>query len=61
MRRKGMRGAALSAEPGIFGGERHELALTVNSGTMIDGMLSILLDIGSNMNIIGLKTAEAYE
>eukprot|EP00959_Pyramimonas_sp_CCMP1952_P229896 4806640-Pyramimonas_sp.AAC.1 len=48
--REGMHGAALSAVPGI---ERHELALAASSGTMIDGMLSVLLDIGSNVNIIG--------
>eukprot|EP00959_Pyramimonas_sp_CCMP1952_P119762 2504154-Pyramimonas_sp.AAC.1 len=32
-RRKGLHGAALSEVPGIFG-ERHELALAANSGTM---------------------------
>eukprot|EP00959_Pyramimonas_sp_CCMP1952_P261844 5475239-Pyramimonas_sp.AAC.1 len=28
---------------------------------MMDGMLAILLDIGSNINIIGLKTAQTFE
>eukprot|EP00959_Pyramimonas_sp_CCMP1952_P425554 8914126-Pyramimonas_sp.AAC.1 len=28
---------------------------------MLDGMLTILLDIGSNINIIGLKTAQTFE
>eukprot|EP00959_Pyramimonas_sp_CCMP1952_P218850 4576223-Pyramimonas_sp.AAC.1 len=28
---------------------------------MFDGMLTILLDIGSNINIIGLKTAQTFE
>eukprot|EP00959_Pyramimonas_sp_CCMP1952_P332511 6962695-Pyramimonas_sp.AAC.1 len=28
---------------------------------MVDGMLTILLDIGSNINIIGLKTAQTFE
>eukprot|EP00959_Pyramimonas_sp_CCMP1952_P365509 7654989-Pyramimonas_sp.AAC.1 len=45
-RRSGMRGAALSAVPDIFG-ERHELALAANSGTMLKGILPILLDNGS--------------
>eukprot|EP00959_Pyramimonas_sp_CCMP1952_P401622 8415350-Pyramimonas_sp.AAC.1 len=55
-RRKGMRGTALSAVLGIFG-EKHELALAANSETMIDGTLPILVDIGSNINIISAKTA----
>eukprot|EP00959_Pyramimonas_sp_CCMP1952_P038693 809857-Pyramimonas_sp.AAC.1 len=49
-RRNGMYGTTLSAVPGIFG-ERHELALAANSGAMVDGMLTIPLDIGSNINI----------
>eukprot|EP00959_Pyramimonas_sp_CCMP1952_P244613 5113210-Pyramimonas_sp.AAC.1 len=49
-RRKGMHGTTLSEGPGICG-ERHELALAANSGTMMDGMLTTLLDIGSNVNI----------
>eukprot|EP00959_Pyramimonas_sp_CCMP1952_P100839 2109431-Pyramimonas_sp.AAC.1 len=28
---------------------------------MVDGMLTILLDIGSNVNIIGLRTAQTFE
>eukprot|EP00959_Pyramimonas_sp_CCMP1952_P408669 8564505-Pyramimonas_sp.AAC.1 len=59
-RRKGMHGTTLSDAPGIFG-ERHELALAANSGTMIDGLLPILLDVGSNINISGLKTAQTFE
>eukprot|EP00959_Pyramimonas_sp_CCMP1952_P225624 4718098-Pyramimonas_sp.AAC.1 len=55
-----MRGATLSEVPGIFG-ERHELALAANSGTMVNGMLTILLGIGRNINIIGLKTAQTFE
>eukprot|EP00959_Pyramimonas_sp_CCMP1952_P461050 9480943-Pyramimonas_sp.AAC.1 len=31
------------------------------SGTMINGALTILLNIGSNINIIGLKTAQTFE
>eukprot|EP00959_Pyramimonas_sp_CCMP1952_P090068 1885632-Pyramimonas_sp.AAC.1 len=59
-RRKGMHGATWSAVPGIFG-ERHELALAANSGTMVDCLQTILLDIGSNINIIGLKFALTIE
>eukprot|EP00959_Pyramimonas_sp_CCMP1952_P324760 6797764-Pyramimonas_sp.AAC.1 len=50
-RRKGLHGITLSEMPGIFG-ERHELALAANSGTTVDGALLVLLDIGSNINII---------
>eukprot|EP00959_Pyramimonas_sp_CCMP1952_P141323 2958003-Pyramimonas_sp.AAC.1 len=28
---------------------------------MVDGMLTILLDIGSNVNIVGLQTAQTFE
>eukprot|EP00959_Pyramimonas_sp_CCMP1952_P179157 3745216-Pyramimonas_sp.AAC.1 len=56
-RRNGMHGATLSEVPGLFG-ERHELALAANSGAMTNGMLIILLDIDSNSNIIGIKTAQ---
>eukprot|EP00959_Pyramimonas_sp_CCMP1952_P015495 328425-Pyramimonas_sp.AAC.2 len=28
---------------------------------MVDGMLTILLDIGSNANIVGLKTEQTFE
>eukprot|EP00959_Pyramimonas_sp_CCMP1952_P386298 8095962-Pyramimonas_sp.AAC.1 len=59
-RRKGMHGTTLSAVPGVSG-ERHELALAANSGTRIDEMLIVLRDIGSNINIIGLKTAQTSE
>eukprot|EP00959_Pyramimonas_sp_CCMP1952_P051593 1078232-Pyramimonas_sp.AAC.1 len=59
-RRKGTHGTTLSGVPGIFG-DRHELALAANSGTIVDGALTILLDIGSNINIIGLKTAQTFE
>eukprot|EP00959_Pyramimonas_sp_CCMP1952_P413783 8669992-Pyramimonas_sp.AAC.1 len=55
-----MHGTTLSDVPGVFG-EPLELALATNSGTMDDGTLSILLDIHSNINIIGLKTAQTYE
>eukprot|EP00959_Pyramimonas_sp_CCMP1952_P044677 933337-Pyramimonas_sp.AAC.1 len=58
--RKGMHGTTLPEVPGIFGG-RHELALAANSGAMLDGMLVIPLDIGSNVNIVGLKTAQTFE
>eukprot|EP00959_Pyramimonas_sp_CCMP1952_P280535 5864029-Pyramimonas_sp.AAC.1 len=51
---RGMYGTTLSEVPGIFG-ERHELALSAHSGTMVDRMLTVLLDIGSNINTIGLK------
>eukprot|EP00959_Pyramimonas_sp_CCMP1952_P097502 2038161-Pyramimonas_sp.AAC.1 len=53
-RRKGMHGTTFSEVPGPFGGRR-ELALAANSGTMINGMWTILLDIGSNITCIGLK------
>eukprot|EP00959_Pyramimonas_sp_CCMP1952_P160689 3360530-Pyramimonas_sp.AAC.1 len=56
-RRKGLHGATVSEVPGIFA-ERHELPLVANSGTMIMGMLTILLDIGSDINIFGFKTAD---
>eukprot|EP00959_Pyramimonas_sp_CCMP1952_P096932 2026177-Pyramimonas_sp.AAC.1 len=36
-RRKGMRGTTLSEVPGLFG-ERRELALAANSGTMINSI-----------------------
>eukprot|EP00959_Pyramimonas_sp_CCMP1952_P122438 2559675-Pyramimonas_sp.AAC.1 len=55
-----MRGSTLSDVPGRLG-KRHELALAANSGTMVDGMLIIRFDIGSNINIIGLKTAQTFE
>eukprot|EP00959_Pyramimonas_sp_CCMP1952_P468097 9492657-Pyramimonas_sp.AAC.1 len=58
--RKGMYGTTLSEVPGIVG-DRDELTLAANSGTMVDGMLTALLDIGSNINIIGLKTAQTFE
>eukprot|EP00959_Pyramimonas_sp_CCMP1952_P113317 2368522-Pyramimonas_sp.AAC.1 len=35
--------------------------LAANSGAMIDGMLTIMLDIGCNINIIGLNTARTFE
>eukprot|EP00959_Pyramimonas_sp_CCMP1952_P345121 7227703-Pyramimonas_sp.AAC.1 len=50
-RRKGMYGTTLSEVPGIFG-ERHEVALAADSGTMVDGILTTPLDIGSNINLI---------
>eukprot|EP00959_Pyramimonas_sp_CCMP1952_P003334 69205-Pyramimonas_sp.AAC.1 len=59
-RRNGMHGTTLSEVTGIFG-ERHELALAANSGAMAGGMLTILLGMGSNINIIGLKTAQTFE
>eukprot|EP00959_Pyramimonas_sp_CCMP1952_P015163 320975-Pyramimonas_sp.AAC.1 len=59
-RRKGMHSTTQSEVPGIFG-ERHELALAANSRTMVDGMLTTLLDTGSNINIAGLKTAQTFE
>eukprot|EP00959_Pyramimonas_sp_CCMP1952_P268232 5608608-Pyramimonas_sp.AAC.1 len=59
-RRKGMHGTTLSEGPGILG-ERHEQALAANSGAMVYGMLTILLDIGSNVNIMYLKTAQTFE
>eukprot|EP00959_Pyramimonas_sp_CCMP1952_P377031 7897303-Pyramimonas_sp.AAC.1 len=59
-RRKVLHGTTVSEVPGLFG-ERHELALAANSGTMINGMLTIPLDIGSNINIIGFKTAQNFE
>eukprot|EP00959_Pyramimonas_sp_CCMP1952_P434877 9105859-Pyramimonas_sp.AAC.1 len=46
-----MRGTTLSEVPGLFG-ESHDLALAANSGTMVDGALTILLDIGSSIDII---------
>eukprot|EP00959_Pyramimonas_sp_CCMP1952_P370056 7750210-Pyramimonas_sp.AAC.1 len=59
-RRRGMHGTTLSEVPRLFG-ERRALSLAANSGTMVDGMQTILLDIGSNINIIGLKTAQTSE
>eukprot|EP00959_Pyramimonas_sp_CCMP1952_P043521 910200-Pyramimonas_sp.AAC.1 len=44
-RREGLRGTTVSEVPGLFG-ERHELALAANSGSMINGMLIIILDTG---------------
>eukprot|EP00959_Pyramimonas_sp_CCMP1952_P081879 1710292-Pyramimonas_sp.AAC.1 len=55
-----MHGTTVTTDRG-FSGERHELASAANSGTMIDGTLSILLDIGSNISIIGLETAQTFE
>eukprot|EP00959_Pyramimonas_sp_CCMP1952_P449870 9419566-Pyramimonas_sp.AAC.1 len=57
---KGMRGSTLSDVPGIFG-ERHELALAANSGTIVYGMLTVLVDIGSNISTMCLKTAQTFE
>eukprot|EP00959_Pyramimonas_sp_CCMP1952_P207441 4339376-Pyramimonas_sp.AAC.1 len=51
-RRKGMHGTTLSEVPGIFG-ERNGLALAANSGTMVDGMLTTVLGVGSSIKIIG--------
>eukprot|EP00959_Pyramimonas_sp_CCMP1952_P417256 8742211-Pyramimonas_sp.AAC.1 len=59
-RRTGLHGTTAFEVPGLFG-ERHELALAANSGTMINGMLVLVLDIGSNINTIGLKTAHNFE
>eukprot|EP00959_Pyramimonas_sp_CCMP1952_P089564 1873631-Pyramimonas_sp.AAC.1 len=53
-RRKGMHGTTLSEVPGLFG-ERHALPLAADSGTMVDGMLTIVVDIGSKINIIVFK------
>eukprot|EP00959_Pyramimonas_sp_CCMP1952_P416785 8731863-Pyramimonas_sp.AAC.1 len=57
-RRRGMCGTTLSEVPGLFGG-RHELALAANSGTMVDGMLAILLDILSSSLV--KQTAHMFE
>eukprot|EP00959_Pyramimonas_sp_CCMP1952_P041286 863429-Pyramimonas_sp.AAC.1 len=59
-RLEGMRGAAVAAVHGLFG-DGHELAQAANSGTMIDGMLIILLDIGSNINSVGLQAARTFQ
>eukprot|EP00959_Pyramimonas_sp_CCMP1952_P175193 3661185-Pyramimonas_sp.AAC.1 len=59
-RHKGLHGATISEVPGIFG-QRHVLALVANSGTITNGMLTILLEIGSNINRIGLETAQTFE
>eukprot|EP00959_Pyramimonas_sp_CCMP1952_P442845 9270485-Pyramimonas_sp.AAC.1 len=58
-RRKGMPGTALSEVPGVVG-ERHDWPWP-QSGTMVDGMLTILLGIGSTVNVVGLKTAQTFE
>eukprot|EP00959_Pyramimonas_sp_CCMP1952_P223604 4675278-Pyramimonas_sp.AAC.1 len=54
--RKGMHGTTLPAVPGIFD-KRGELALAANSATMVDGILDILLKMGSDLNIIGSTLA----
>eukprot|EP00959_Pyramimonas_sp_CCMP1952_P101273 2118677-Pyramimonas_sp.AAC.1 len=58
-RSKGLHGTTVFEVPGLLGG-RHELALAANSGTMVNGMLIIIWDIGSNINIIGLKTTQNF-
>eukprot|EP00959_Pyramimonas_sp_CCMP1952_P422778 8856293-Pyramimonas_sp.AAC.1 len=57
---KGLLGTTVPEVLGTFGG-RHELALAANSGTMINGMLNFSLEICSNTNIIGFKTAQHFE
>eukprot|EP00959_Pyramimonas_sp_CCMP1952_P254318 5312425-Pyramimonas_sp.AAC.1 len=59
-RRKGVHGTIVYDVPGLFG-ERHGLALAANSGTMINGIMIIPLDIGSNITTTGLKTAHNFE
>eukprot|EP00959_Pyramimonas_sp_CCMP1952_P013979 295636-Pyramimonas_sp.AAC.1 len=59
-RRKGTHGTTLSDAPG-GSGERRGLALAANSGTMVDDMLIILLHVGNHINIIGLRTAQAFQ
>jgi len=56
-------GATLTTVEGAvpYAGKRLTLALAANTGTMIDNMLTLLLDIGSNINIIGLETAQIFE
>eukprot|EP00959_Pyramimonas_sp_CCMP1952_P104171 2177486-Pyramimonas_sp.AAC.1 len=54
------RGAAKGLH-GIIAGGCHELALAANSGTMVNGMLTILLDICSTITVIGLETAQTFE
>eukprot|EP00959_Pyramimonas_sp_CCMP1952_P474068 9502809-Pyramimonas_sp.AAC.1 len=59
-RLKGTHGATVGAVQG-YSGDRRELAFAANGGAVIDGMLSNLLAIGNNINIIGLKTAQTFE
>ena len=41
--------------------QRPTLALAANTGTLVEGQNTILMDIGSNINIIGLQTAQNFE
>eukprot|EP00959_Pyramimonas_sp_CCMP1952_P421686 8834078-Pyramimonas_sp.AAC.1 len=59
-RRDGLRGTTVPDVHGISG-ERHEPGLAAQSGTMINGMLNIILGVGSNIHIIGLKAAQTFE
>jgi len=54
-RRRDEVGTTLTTVEGAYpyAGERLTLALAANTGTVIDNMLTLLLDIGSNTNIIG--------
>eukprot|EP00959_Pyramimonas_sp_CCMP1952_P423118 8863277-Pyramimonas_sp.AAC.1 len=42
-------------------GERHVSALAANSGTVIDGILFPLMDVGSNINIESSGIAQTVE
>eukprot|EP00959_Pyramimonas_sp_CCMP1952_P127464 2666070-Pyramimonas_sp.AAC.1 len=44
------RATTVATVQGLFG-DRHALALAATGETMIDGMLTILLDTGSNLNV----------
>eukprot|EP00959_Pyramimonas_sp_CCMP1952_P238168 4977133-Pyramimonas_sp.AAC.1 len=59
-RRKGTYGTTVSTVQGVFG-EHYELAIASDMETMIDGMLTMMLDVGSNINTIGLRTALTLE
>eukprot|EP00959_Pyramimonas_sp_CCMP1952_P234312 4895930-Pyramimonas_sp.AAC.1 len=59
-RRKGLHGTTVSEVSGIVG-ERHELVLAASIETMINGMSTILLDLGSTISLFGVKTAQTFE
>ena len=62
-RRRNEVGMTTTSVPGAppYDNHRPTLALATNTGTVIQGQNTILMDIGSNINIVGLKTAQNFE
>ena len=62
-RRRHERGTVIESVPGVhpYQSCMPSLALATNTGTVVPDRLTILMDIGSNINICGLKTAQDFE